>query len=240
MRQRFSVNSLVRYSTCPGPAGQVMMRQKLALVVSGSPSFRLSRMNGFSPVRITRLGSAGIGVTSSKITLRSSPLRAKPGASHNYFSSLLNVPHEDRGGADVALNILAQGGLGKGLPGWNVWDDLKGALLHLGGNFLARFGIRRVYPLHAQLLELVVCWPAEPSLLAIGAQHNVGRRVERVGPDPAGLEHVPAALRGRFLRGAARHHGPPVASHILHVEPKLFQHIGRNQRIGMDIRLLDR
>src|SRR5262249_41260425 len=44
----------------PGPAGQVMMRQKLALVVSGSPSLALSRINGFSPVKITRFGSAGI------------------------------------------------------------------------------------------------------------------------------------------------------------------------------------
>src|SRR5262245_40575175 len=34
------------------------MRQKLASVLRGSPSLALSRMNGFSPVRITRLGSA--------------------------------------------------------------------------------------------------------------------------------------------------------------------------------------
>jgi hypothetical protein len=36
------------------------MRQKLALVVLGPPSVWLKRMNGFSPVKITRLGSAGI------------------------------------------------------------------------------------------------------------------------------------------------------------------------------------
>src|SRR5579864_133138 len=35
-----------------------MMRQKLASVVLGSPSFALRRMNGFSPVRMRRLGSA--------------------------------------------------------------------------------------------------------------------------------------------------------------------------------------
>src|SRR6516165_5985285 len=51
-----------------------MMRQKLALVVRGSPSLALSRMNGFSPVRITRFGSAGIAGGSllnemSKVTL---------------------------------------------------------------------------------------------------------------------------------------------------------------------------
>src|SRR4051794_7099169 len=35
-----------------------MMRQKLALVVLALPSRSLNRMNGFSPVRITRFGSA--------------------------------------------------------------------------------------------------------------------------------------------------------------------------------------
>jgi hypothetical protein len=35
-----------------------MIRQKLALVVSGSPFLALKRMNGFSPVKMTRLGSA--------------------------------------------------------------------------------------------------------------------------------------------------------------------------------------
>jgi hypothetical protein len=36
------------------------MRQKLAFVVLAPPSLALRRMKGFSPVRITRLGSAGI------------------------------------------------------------------------------------------------------------------------------------------------------------------------------------
>src|ERR1700733_13551524 len=35
-----------------------MIRQKLAFVVLGPPSLSLRRMNGFSPVRIRRLGSA--------------------------------------------------------------------------------------------------------------------------------------------------------------------------------------
>src|SRR4051812_29152049 len=34
------------------------MRQKLALVVAGPPSVALRRMNGVSPVRMTRLASA--------------------------------------------------------------------------------------------------------------------------------------------------------------------------------------
>src|SRR5258707_10366278 len=38
-----------------------MMRQKLALVVRGSPDLALRRMNGFPPVRTTRLGSAAMG-----------------------------------------------------------------------------------------------------------------------------------------------------------------------------------
>jgi hypothetical protein len=58
MRQASLVSSDFMYSTCPGPAGERMMRQKLALVVSGAPSVGLMRMNGFSPVRITLFGSA--------------------------------------------------------------------------------------------------------------------------------------------------------------------------------------
>src|ERR1700747_1410847 len=41
-----------------------MMRQTLGFVVLGPPSVWLSRMNGFSPVRITRFGSAGIAASS--------------------------------------------------------------------------------------------------------------------------------------------------------------------------------
>src|ERR1700730_7669558 len=44
-----------------------MMRQKLALVVKGSPSLTLRRMNGFSPVKMTRFGSAGIAAAPCKM-----------------------------------------------------------------------------------------------------------------------------------------------------------------------------
>src|SRR5207237_6109308 len=47
-----------------------MMRQKLALVVKGSPSLALRRMNGFSPVRMTRFGSAGIAGLPCKMTAK--------------------------------------------------------------------------------------------------------------------------------------------------------------------------
>jgi hypothetical protein len=41
------------------------MRQKLALVVGGSPFLALKRMNGFSPVKMTRLESAVVMVNLS-------------------------------------------------------------------------------------------------------------------------------------------------------------------------------
>src|SRR5215472_15852831 len=41
------------------------MRQKLAFVVCGPPFVTLRRMNGFSPVRMTLFGSAGIAVPPS-------------------------------------------------------------------------------------------------------------------------------------------------------------------------------
>src|SRR4051812_34896271 len=63
MRHRSSVSSLLMYRTWPGPPPDVMIRQKLALVLNAAPSVSLRRMNGFSPVRMTRLGSA-IGMVS--------------------------------------------------------------------------------------------------------------------------------------------------------------------------------
>src|SRR5271170_7925336 len=53
-----------------------MMRQKLALVVRGSPDLALRRMNGFSPVRTTRLGSAAMG----HLLLLAHTLARTPGA----------------------------------------------------------------------------------------------------------------------------------------------------------------
>jgi hypothetical protein len=44
-----------------------MMRQKLALVVKESESVSLNRMNGFSPVTNTRLGSALIAFASLNV-----------------------------------------------------------------------------------------------------------------------------------------------------------------------------
>src|SRR5579871_1520938 len=57
------------------PAGQKMMRQKLASVLLGSPSFSLSRMNGFSPVTMTRLGSATLIDQSSRLAGESASFR---------------------------------------------------------------------------------------------------------------------------------------------------------------------
>src|SRR5712675_2790780 len=88
-----------------------MMRQKLAFVVTGSTSLTLKRMNGFSPVKITWFGSAGIGVTSlensrAKIILTYSP-RKDDGMTkiilvrHGHVEGI--SPERFRGRADLAL-----------------------------------------------------------------------------------------------------------------------------------------
>src|SRR6266568_48269 len=71
-------------------------------------------------------------------------------------SYLLDVPHEDRRGAGIALDVLAIGRLDIKLPGRNVGHHLEGAPLDLDGNLLALFGTLRRQPLGAQRLELVV------------------------------------------------------------------------------------
>src|SRR5205823_4321840 len=98
---------------------------------------------------------------------------------------------------DIALEVLAQRGLELVLPGWDVGHDLEGALLNFRSDRLAILEVVRLQPFTAQGFELVVLRPAEPSLVAIGAQHDVCRRVEQIGPGPTGREDVPAALLRR-------------------------------------------
>src|SRR6266853_1977920 len=78
-----------------------MMRQKLALVVRESPCLALKRMNGFSPVTITRLGSAAViwhlapirgqpsttGAPAKSRSDRADPVNAAPAPSSVVFSS---------------------------------------------------------------------------------------------------------------------------------------------------------
>src|SRR3984893_12026640 len=88
-----------------------MMRQKLALVVKGSPSLTLRRMNGFSPVRMTRFGSAGIAAGPSKITVPREPLTCRSRKDDGMTKIILVrhghvegiSPERFRGRADLAL-----------------------------------------------------------------------------------------------------------------------------------------
>src|SRR3954462_14730084 len=59
------------------------MRQKLASVELGSPSFSLRRIKGFSPVTITRLGSAtGILVSLFMFSRQTVPFEEPPDKDH--------------------------------------------------------------------------------------------------------------------------------------------------------------
>src|SRR5690348_997729 len=89
-----------------------MMRQKLALVVCVPPSVALRRMNGFSPVRITWLGSAAIGVSlsgwrrsdasSGECGLRASPIavmlrpRFRPAGAPADEHRIVDLEHAER------------------------------------------------------------------------------------------------------------------------------------------------
>jgi hypothetical protein len=66
------------------------------------------------------------------------------------------------------------------------------------------------------------------------------RRIEHVGPDPAGTEDVPAAFGGRLFRCPADNQIAPVAGRDLDVESQLLQQIGRDQRMRMRICRVDR
>ena len=63
----FSVASLLRYRTWPGPTGDRSTRQWLARVVIGPLASECSRMKEFSPVSRTSLGSVGLTIGTSAV-----------------------------------------------------------------------------------------------------------------------------------------------------------------------------
>src|SRR5262249_43252390 len=58
------------------------MRQKPAFVVCGPPFVALRRMNGFSPVRITRFGSAAIAIPPSLSLCGAPPMARRRRSRH--------------------------------------------------------------------------------------------------------------------------------------------------------------
>src|SRR6185503_5116192 len=106
---------------------------------------------------------------------------------------LLDVPVDVARADDPAANVLARGERVDVLAERRVGADLEGARLDRLGEalFLALVGGAR--EVVAQLLELRVGRPAEPRLLARGADRGVRERIPDVGRHPGGAEDVPAA-----------------------------------------------
>src|SRR5438132_7283820 len=88
-------------------------------------------------------------------------------------SDLFDIPLEERGAGDHALDVLAIGGLRFPRPNGDIGQGLESALLDQRGDLLAGLGIAGLDPLGAQGLNLVIARPAEPCRFAVAAQRLV-------------------------------------------------------------------
>src|SRR5215831_8163021 len=70
--------------------------------------------------------------------------------------------------------------------------------------------------------------PAEPRLVATGAHADGDRRIDAIRPGVPGMEHLPAALTGRRLHGAAGTDRAPVDGGEIHVHAETLEQVGRN------------
>src|SRR6516165_8000985 len=99
--------------------------------------------------------------------------RRRNGCYHSYF---LDIPHQIRRSLYDPLQVLPIGGIGFPLPGRQIGHDFKGTFLDRGGELLALIERRRLDPLSAQVLQLVVVGPAEPGIapLALSGRLTTG------------------------------------------------------------------
>src|SRR5262245_52981755 len=92
-------------------------------------------------------------------------------------SRLLHVPPRHHlGYRDEAANVGAIGDRVHPLAEIEMRHEVPGVLLHLARDGLARLERRRLGPLVAELLVLLVRGPAEPALFAVGGVACEGDR----------------------------------------------------------------
>ena len=113
-------------------------------------------------------------------------------------SHLLDIPHQESGGTDHALEVPTIGGHLRPLPGWDVGHGLEDAPLYRR-QLSPLAECLRFDSLSLQRFDRVVFRPSEPSGVAVGLQHHVDIRIESVAPDPGGAKDVPADFIRRFL-----------------------------------------
>src|SRR6516162_9429434 len=112
---------------------------------------------------------------------------------------LLNIPHEQGRSDDDAPRILSIGGFRRILSSRYIGDRFEGALLNLRSNLLAGLAIAGPKPLFSQRFDLVVLWPAEPGLVAVGRERWIEPRVQHLGTLEVGAEDIPAAFGDRLF-----------------------------------------
>src|ERR1051325_3026328 len=219
---------------CSGLACALMMSSR-----DGLPPFELARCQTYArPVAKSNRRPAPTAQLNSREPFAFRTLRLwavfrirKTADTAWRVSGAFDAPEGGEASRDDAGQILA---MGRGLPVFAHRDEgqvLPNLQLHLAGETPLLVGIGGIEPGGAQFLDPGAGRPAVPAGLAVGPHRLVA---ERVGVRDRAVdhreEHVPAALVGRALVGAAPDHGAEI--HLLEIDVEA----GAAQLLGADLR----
>src|SRR5262249_7865350 len=116
---------------------------------------------------------------------------------------LAHAPEERQRPLRDAGDVRAPGLMGEEETGRSVDRVLAGGLVEAADCGLLFVEIACLVPGRDLGFDLRAGRPAEPGLVAVGADRGIARRVDADGAGVPGMEHLPAALaRGRLLRPA--------------------------------------
>src|SRR5258705_12501070 len=143
-------------------------------------------------------------------------------------NSLGDAPEEGQWSLDDPADVPAPSLILQEEPGWRIDDFLARCFVETADRSLLL--VQRLCLVPGVDLDLDVgdCRPAEPRLVAVGADRGIRGRIDADRTRMPSVEHVPAALaRRRFLRPAGRIR-TPVDGIEIDVDPKSLQQIRRD------------
>src|SRR5262249_38922433 len=153
-------------------------------------------------------------------------------------SDLADAPEERQRPLDHAAHVLAPGLVGQEEAGRREDHVVERGLVEPPYRRLLLVEALGVIPSRYLRFDLGRIRPAEPRLLAAGAYPDRDRRIDAVGAGMPGMEHLPAALAGRRLHGAAGADRAPVDGGEIHIHPEALEQVGGDVALGLGDRLV--
>src|SRR5581483_5232110 len=141
------------------------------------------------------------------------------------LSGLRHAPEEGQWSLHDTRHVLAPGRVAEEEACRRIDDVLARGLVETGDRGLFLIEALGFEPGRDFLFDAGTVGPAEPRLVAIGANGGIDGRIDAVGAGMPGVEHFPAALVVRRLLRAARADRSPVGRDEVDVHADAFQQI---------------